>query len=346
MRWEEGINRDGRRRRKGNDPDLWIITATAGRMAERSRERGAADEAVALLRDVLWLTRLADDRCHYVQHAMCTGTTAKAARDLSKCVARASGTPAAGGGGERADDLRACIHELQVSARWPQIFERDVLAECDLSERADAFGREQWDWPLRRPFVMLGRTGLACVYMYVARRGYRRTFAELGAPATLAAYRDSCRSCAFLPTHVIPVHPDTHVQIPFDLPYVNTGPGYYLQDGTACELVATALALRLYEWQHGAPPAALADLVPEYLEYVPRDPFNDGAPPIVWHQGADAFLSAGETEGDPADPSAYPLALRAAGWRDCRDAKGCAILTSAAGGERRTCGGLPECRVP
>ena len=39
-------------------------------------------------------------------------------------------------------------------------------------------------------------------------------------------------------------------------------------------LAATALAVRLYELDNGQRPAALAALVPDYLDAVPRDPFT------------------------------------------------------------------------
>ena len=79
----------------------------------------------------------------------------------------------------------------------------------------------------------------------------------------------------------------------------------YLRAATQCELAATAIALRLYKQECGAPPTELSDLVPEYLQREPRDALRAGAPPIVWHRGTggmDAFLPAGEAKGDPADP--------------------------------------------
>lgn len=39
-------------------------------------------------------------------------------------------------------------------------------------------------------------------------------------------------------------------------------------------LAAVALALRLYELDHGQRPEQLADLVPDYLEAIPKDPFD------------------------------------------------------------------------
>ncbi|MCK4343090.1 MAG: hypothetical protein KAY37_15355 [Phycisphaerae bacterium] len=39
-------------------------------------------------------------------------------------------------------------------------------------------------------------------------------------------------------------------------------------------MAATALAIRLYEWDHGRRPETLTELVPDYLPAVPRDPFD------------------------------------------------------------------------
>lgn len=47
-------------------------------------------------------------------------------------------------------------------------------------------------------------------------------------------------------------------------------------------MAATALAIRLYELDRGSRPATLADLVPEYLTEVPRDPLADGDRPIAY----------------------------------------------------------------
>jgi len=45
-------------------------------------------------------------------------------------------------------------------------------------------------------------------------------------------------------------------------------------------LTATAIAIRLYELDHGRRPETLDALVPEYLAAVPRDPFRGGGGPI------------------------------------------------------------------
>jgi hypothetical protein len=71
-------------------------------------------------------------------------------------------------------------------------------------------------------------------------------------------------------------------------------------------MAATALAIRLYEVDHGRRPASLNDLVPEYLPAVPRDPFAaedrpityapDAAPPVLYSVGEDALDDAGRFE--------------------------------------------------
>ncbi|HUU59585.1 MAG TPA: hypothetical protein VMZ50_08580 [Phycisphaerae bacterium] len=45
-------------------------------------------------------------------------------------------------------------------------------------------------------------------------------------------------------------------------------------------MAAGALAMRLYEIEHGRRPAALSDLVPEYLSALPSDPFSADGEPI------------------------------------------------------------------
>ncbi|GIK16684.1 MAG: hypothetical protein BroJett003_16480 [Planctomycetota bacterium] len=52
-------------------------------------------------------------------------------------------------------------------------------------------------------------------------------------------------------------------------------------------MAATALAIRMYEVDHGRRPASLAELVPEYLPGVPEDPFADRGTPIRYAPDAD-----------------------------------------------------------
>lgn len=64
---------------------------------------------------------------------------------------------------------------------------------------------------------------------------------------------------------------------------------YYDQRVTR-RMAAAALAIRLYEIDHGRRPAALADLVPHYLAEVPADPFAPQPQAIRYRPGDDACL--------------------------------------------------------
>ncbi len=52
-------------------------------------------------------------------------------------------------------------------------------------------------------------------------------------------------------------------------------------------MAATALAMRMYEVDHGARPDTLEQLVPQYLPAVPDDPFFDGKRPIAYAPDVD-----------------------------------------------------------
>ena len=74
-------------------------------------------------------------------------------------------------------------------------------------------------------------------------------------------------------------------------------------------MAATALAIRMYEIDHGSRPLALADLVPDYLPYVPKDPFSeDGRPisykpdlptPVLYCWGVNGVDEGGDSSTDP-----------------------------------------------
>lgn len=83
-------------------------------------------------------------------------------------------------------------------------------------------------------------------------------------------------------------------------------------------MAATALAIRLYEVDHGRRPATLDELVPAYLPAVPVDPFTEDASPLRYlPDGAPARLySIGENgvdDGSPVQPTT------GGGWRPSRD---------------------------
>jgi hypothetical protein len=69
-------------------------------------------------------------------------------------------------------------------------------------------------------------------------------------------------------------------------------------------IAAAAIAIRLYELDHGVLPTTLDDLVPRYLTALPMDPFSPGNEPVRWvhsdervflyHRGANGLDDNGE----------------------------------------------------
>ncbi len=80
-------------------------------------------------------------------------------------------------------------------------------------------------------------------------------------------------------------------------------------------MAATALAIRLYEIDNGRRPAKLADLVPDYLDAVPDDPFAapgtpigylpDAPRPLLYSIGDNGVDQHGTYAADPNDPPEY-----------------------------------------
>jgi hypothetical protein len=65
---------------------------------------------------------------------------------------------------------------------------------------------------------------------------------------------------------------------------------FFLPTHRACamrQLAGIALAIRLYELDHGSRPQQLRELVPEYLAELPADPFGDGRATYMYHPDAD-----------------------------------------------------------
>lgn len=108
------------------------------------------------------------------------------------------------------------------------------------------------------------------------------------------------------------VHPDSGMLLVFGSTNVVQ---HYLQRIEWMEiqraLTVTAIALKRFQLRHGAYPAALSELVPEYVVQVPTDPI-DGRPLRYRLRGDGAYLlySVGEdgedNNGDPAAPPDTP----------------------------------------
>ena len=97
-------------------------------------------------------------------------------------------------------------------------------------------------------------------------------------------------------------------------------------------MAATALAMRLYELDHGRPPAKLDDLVPDYLTELPADPFAADGRPITYEPEAVAQSS---TSYSPATgqvttaPPGPPHAVLYSVGPDGRDGRGSSHVSAA-----------------
>jgi len=75
-------------------------------------------------------------------------------------------------------------------------------------------------------------------------------------------------------------------------------------------LAATAIAIKLYELDHGRRPAQLAELVPQYLPAIPLDPMTDGQPIKYLPQGVTPVIPTpgvpGWSRNATPDPKLLP----------------------------------------
>jgi hypothetical protein len=99
----------------------------------------------------------------------------------------------------------------------------------------------------------------------------------------------------------------------------------------------TALAIRLFEIDHGHRPKALAELVPEYIPHILEDPFTEDGQalrylpnamhPVVYSIGDDSLDEEGKSE-EWADVTFF-----LDGWREKDDEKKQVSPTSSQAGE-------------
>ena len=78
-------------------------------------------------------------------------------------------------------------------------------------------------------------------------------------------------------------------------------------DMTVRRFAATALAIRLYELDHGHPPLSLAELVPAYLPAVPLDPFDPNGGPLRYLPEAPSSLLYSVGRNGIDEGGAFPV---------------------------------------
>jgi len=112
----------------------------------------------------------------------------------------------------------------------------------------------------------------------------------------------------------------------------------YFRDLVTRRLAATALAIRLYEIDHGHRPETLAELVPEYLTHIPEDPFAENGLTLRYlpHAAHSLIYSIGENgldEEGKVEIRAGDVVFFLDGWREKDDEDDKVSPTSTQAGE-------------
>ncbi|MCA9101103.1 MAG: hypothetical protein KDA63_08140, partial [Planctomycetales bacterium] len=66
--------------------------------------------------------------------------------------------------------------------------------------------------------------------------------------------------------------------------------GAFLREQVTTRLLAVELALRAFQLEHGQFPATLGELVPEYIDHLPSDPFDPSGGPLRYTRTDDGYL--------------------------------------------------------
>jgi hypothetical protein len=230
-----------------------------------------------------------------IEHLVVT-TIEQAAPDLRIAGAAteggADGTPAARQDVEAV--LAALLEEEWVPAGWRLAFCGERLSQIDTilyivnTPRPMAGLSRSW----RSPVAALAELSPAKLLMPAWKLDAVRIMANSSALAEAGAAPNWPAGEALLPPPLFTGEESLPEQVSrlFSIMFVPALRGTLSsQFVTLAErrMAATALALRLYEIDHGRRPATLAELVPNYLPAVPRDPFAADDRPLVYLPDAD-----------------------------------------------------------
>lgn len=221
-------------------------------------------------------------------------------------------------------ETRAGMSRAMMCAR---MFQVDILKQLSQGKTsvsgilglrawaAFSFDDVMWRYPLF-PAVTLDGVSLLRETTSLAKTADLRTFPEM--QAGLQSGEEASGFRALVPPlgSMLPVSLDRSV--------VN-----YSMALTHRRLPAAALAIRLYEVDHGRRPEALADLVPEYLPAVPQDPFAEpgraivyrpsAAHPIVYSVGENGVDDGGDPKRENTVTKGYwppDIVFFLDGWRE------------------------------
>jgi len=117
-------------------------------------------------------------------------------------------------------------------------------------------------------------------------------------------YQQAKRTARRFPAFESNIERNAHMLSRMLLPSLDHAVDLQFRELASRRLAATALAIRLYEVDHGHRPRALSELVPDYISAIPSDPFSpDGAPigyrpdadpPVLYSVGDDGVDDGGE----------------------------------------------------
>jgi hypothetical protein len=321
-----------------NDEPWWYIGRTDldefCSVAASYYHRGGDDTtAVRILRDMVGHARAVDSGVGGHSHGIAGGVYARVAfrvEQITPCLSVGpEGSVAAKDGiAAPAEEVRTLIHELlndrdardgfiramQYERMW-QLDTVRVVAKGDPTLRNVAHQnapwsqrlswRRPWGYPswwhslsLERPVIVLIRPA----YDLEAVSALERT----------ARYVQAARCPNWLAAAPVAPAELTELagwrQMAHPMRWIMAWPdkGFILGHFRAIafrRMAAAALAIRLYEVDHGHKPPSLADLVPDYLREVPLDPFTDDGrtirylpdahPPVLYSAGTDGVDDGG-----------------------------------------------------
>lgn len=292
--------------------------------AMRAHQMGDDAAAVTALRDVLALARhVEDDEPFLIAHLVRIAIDALAMQTLEDLLPtlRVAGagdvppgtTPVAR---EEMDALFAeLLDEENLRAGWVDAMHGERMMQLDcvqlICDRKVSVSNAGASPPNALDYIAALLLGPAWRLDGVRMMEYSTGFAEAGRQPDYPAAQ-AAQPAAPLP--VAGVQRLTRMLSALLLPSLERALELHYRVLGERRATVTALALRLYELEHGARPEALAALVPEYLPALPADPFSAGGAPLGYLPHADEPLLYSVGKNGLDDGGAY--ALRSSGGVD------------------------------
>ncbi len=270
-----------------------LLSATAGYY----HVNGDDAAVIGTLRDALTQVRAIDSGPTLISHLLAIAASALAVNRVERVapslVVRAqSETMAEGERAASREEFQALITDLLAEDGTQKALVRAMQSER-MSQldtiKAIVDGQMTPNAFFGRPPPGNATTNMNAILLFVKRPLYEHDamFGLAWMTKYVAAARSSDRPTAAAVAPVKPgqvteweriLHPISWTE----LPWVDRTFVLHFRALAMRRMAATALAIRLYEIDHGRWPSALSDLVSEYLPTIPADPFADDGRPISY----------------------------------------------------------------